>query len=372
MSTGRSKMANLAIQRMIYKCVQKPLFNKGLNDLGRFINAAGIRYSTGLTRNKAVLFISQDPSEIEQARASLMEAGNRRSFWAIEDARRYSSDLPSRSVLETVWHNLLGLGPQDLPSTAEDIIREVKNYRGTELPLDTASQLLAAGFVGTQAVVLIRRIDRIIRFDCSYYKYRPDNYLLNAMKNISIVLPIARRSGLRSEQTSHLLSLIARSSGYRTGESLELLPSVLVSSSQAGLSAVHIVDLIERTAKRFWSTYCQDAIGSLPGVIRAADAVGLDPETIHSILKEIIRVSPRNDPTIFFYLEELFKYFRQEVGLESDKIPGLIEEIIISSGKGTFYALDALPGILWEAHNEYGIDDPILAYRSFIKRSSDK
>ncbi len=76
-------MPNLKVQRFIYRNLnQRPAINKALNVIGRGLEVF-CPYSTGLTRNKAALFASNNSEEIQSAKVLLLATKKDRALRAV-------------------------------------------------------------------------------------------------------------------------------------------------------------------------------------------------------------------------------------------------------------------------------------------------
>lgn len=79
------------VQNFIYRnLVKRPRINKFLDSFGRFINKEICPlYAARLTRNKSVLFASQDKAEIKRARKELLDTKRSRAIRAIDKIEDY-------------------------------------------------------------------------------------------------------------------------------------------------------------------------------------------------------------------------------------------------------------------------------------------
>lgn len=109
-------MVNMMIQKVVYRgLVQRPVVNNGLNRLGNFINRAGIPFETGFTRNKAILFASQNPAEIATVQDALLKSQSRKAEWALVEHGRFLEGQPMRGLGERFENWMFDIGPFDEP-----------------------------------------------------------------------------------------------------------------------------------------------------------------------------------------------------------------------------------------------------------------
>lgn len=199
-------MPVLGVQRFIYRnLVQRKTINRALDWFGKTVNKTGIRYATGLTRQKATLFASKNPVEINHAFRFLSHSGKWRGatapdFAVLEVDKQLMSSAhippPPNSLTKIALE--AGYPLKDIPIIYEKITAEQYNY--SPLP-EKAIKLLEACFSV--------KLNKMEIFDIFNEISELKNRLAEKYSEYGFVAAtIAHKLGLNSEQTKVLLSNI--------------------------------------------------------------------------------------------------------------------------------------------------------------------
>lgn len=188
-------MANLTVQRLIYKAsIKSPSANRVLDRFGNGLNRAlkavhlSMEYATGLTRNKAVMFASQDRFEVNNAEVSLLATGRDRAYQAVLEKRGFDFD-PRRDLLQCYVPN----------------------------PRKTLNSLLAAGFSEKKAAFISAMI-----LKKTEWPFEQVFDLLSAR------LPEIRRT-LSADATYKLVVDVIRNTRLSVYPAIDILPSLVKS-----------------------------------------------------------------------------------------------------------------------------------------------
>ena len=252
-------MAIQFIQKLIYKnLVKKPAINRALDNFGKDLNKRkGLPFATGLTRNKAILFASNDPEEIRLARKFLFATKRTRALKAIEaHGKGKFSTKTLKATARQFWPRgkyipyepiAIALEANLSPDEIVPLFKKFelfKNPKSTNIyPKHGKEQALiftkaiekAAEFLSTQHIIQL--------FDSmgDHQKFYPDHFLQNlpaALKDIS--------STLSEEQSFDLLQKISQ---YSTGTSLIHLPAA-IKSAEKHSSPKKITALFSKTIEK--------------------------------------------------------------------------------------------------------------------------
>jgi hypothetical protein len=159
-------MSVQAVQGFIYRnFVQRPRVNRALdgvgNHLNRLLDRLGIqkRYATGLTRNKAILFASNDPTEIQIAREKLLASGKAQGTLAV--AHKILANNHCRHSEEIITRAVLGakLTPKQTVDFFEKIVEEFNGWAW--FVFQSLPAALEKKLTPERHIVLCREINKI-------------------------------------------------------------------------------------------------------------------------------------------------------------------------------------------------------------------
>jgi len=323
-------MPNLTIQRIIYRnFVQRPRVNRALDSFGNVLNRLGFPYATGLTRSKAALFASNNPTEISKAREHLLASKINRTQRAIEDFDRRLLMLP--------------VAVEKRVETGE-IIHEIQT-KFPQAPKESIEAAIAAKLSPEQILDLFGKIVE----ECGDYTFK-------AFESLPAALDKAKEI-FTPDQIHDFFGRIVEKCGRATGLAFNTLPATLDKAKEI-LSPDQILDLFGRIVEKC-GVPAAWAFNALPAALEAK----LSPEQIHIIFGWIIDRCGMSTDSAFNALPAAL-----EAKLSPEQIIDLFGRIVEKCGRADGLAFNALPAALDKAKEILSPDQILDLFGKIVEK----
>ena len=370
-------MSNLTVQRIIYRnLVQRPTVNRALDSFGRRLNnlldSLGIqkRYATGLTRNKAILFSSNDPARLNQARKDLLTYNRARADIAVA-----VFDITQFKLLEKKYHVTIdflrrigeGIEICDIDSLLSFASRMAGGY--TSYAYRALTELIKVGLGKEEIIALLSSAWQAGRDGCGYRdlpsavaslrevgfgKKEEIIALLSSAKKAALggsaylTLPSAitrlRETGLDNAQTISLLCSVSQAAEEYTSSAYEALPPAVASLREVGLDNAQTISLLCSVSQAAGKA-TSSAYETLPPAVAGLREAGLDNTQTTSLISLVSQVAAKDTSAAYRALPPAVAGLR-EAGLDNTQTTSLISLVSQVAAKDTSAAYRALPELI--------------------------
>lgn len=191
-------MPILKVQKFIYRnLVKRPRVSKSLDRFGRALNKIGLPYATGLTRDKAILYASNNPLEISEASKRLAASERLRSFKTLYSNERAKTSDPRvksfkilQDFISKVYNSIIedweGGFYQDLALLGKEFANQVVVNRNTD-PAQRKSPILKPNeLIEVKKMYNKEGLSRIIKY---YHEMGKPQNLDGLIVGLGIVFP---------------------------------------------------------------------------------------------------------------------------------------------------------------------------------------